>query len=69
MINITLEATFCLGQTTCHTTILLVRPYINIYSHSINMILIDILLYRFIWRGIKNKQLLIGRHQEADASP
>ena len=69
MINITLEATFCLGQTTCHTNTLLVRPYINIYSHSRNMILTDILLPKFIWTGIKNKRLLIGRHQEADASP
>lgn len=59
MINITLEATFCLGQATCHTNILLVRPYIDIYSHSRNMILTDILLYKFIWEGIKNKHLWI----------
>lgn len=69
MINITLEATVCLRPTTCHTNILLVRPYIHIYSHSRNMILTDILLYRFIWTGTKNKHKLVGRHQEADVSP
>jgi len=33
------------------------------------MILTDILLHKFIWTGIKNKHMLTGRHQEADAAP